>query len=61
MLLSTNLVNAYRKGEDEIPLEFQLTPATVTMQLTAKMLVSIEERWRVAAETIWGNATTTTE
>lgn len=55
MNLFANVVNAYRKGEDKIPLEFQRIPATNTMQLTAKMATSIEERWRVAAGRIWGS------
>lgn len=55
MSLFANVVNAYRKGEDGIPLEFQRIPATNTMQLTAKMATNIEERWRVAAARIWGS------
>lgn len=55
MNLFANIVNAYRNGEDGIPLEFQRIPATNTMQLTAKMATNIEERWCVAAARIWGS------
>lgn len=52
--LRVNLVNSYCRDNDTLPLEFQYAPANYTMQLTVKMAKSITERWRIAAQILWG-------
>ncbi|KAL8791594.1 MAG: hypothetical protein Q9195_005799 [Heterodermia aff. obscurata] len=53
-VMGVNLVNAYREGEDAVPVEFQYRAATHTRQLTAEMAQSPEARWRDARRVVWG-------